>query len=288
MRILLLNCFLGVTSLVVRAQQEKDSVRLVDIQSSECGGMYPIKPHFLGKETVGDTTFISLSCSNNCSGYHDPSVSLSGDSVLIHFGYGERVTRFKLLNGEYMDEEEINLHSKDSILEEVTEAIATCDCCYTFNLKILGLDPSKAYTYFYNKKFIDPNYKGPVVRKHFEFPYFLKKPRSEVCKKVKKIVSKDKRLLQPSKLFLLSVFLHVDTLDGSIKSVTTGFDRHSDKQLINKRLKEYFYSLEKIDCVVNPYTGRQIIDYKLFFEYFPEVGEMNMDFESRGPLIEDD
>ena len=28
-------------------------------------------------------------------------------------------------------------------------------------------------------------------------------------------------------------------------------------------------------------TGRQIIDYKLFFEYFPEAGKMKMNFESR-------
>ncbi len=268
--------------------QAQDSVRLVDIQSSECGGMYQVKPHFLEKETIGDTTYISLSCSNNCAGYHDPSVSLSGDSVLIEIGYGEKITRFKLLNGEYISEEEISLHAKDSILEEVIESFATCDCCYTFNLKILGLDTSKAYTYFYNERFIDPNYKGPVPRKHFEFPYFLKTPQSKVCKQVKRIVSKNKKLLKSPNLFLFSINLNVDTLNGKIKHVTTSFDRHQDKQSINQRLKEYLYSLRTIDLVTNPFTGKRIMDYKLFFEYYPEADELNMTYESRWPLSEHD
>lgn len=262
-------------------QAQKDSVRLVDIQSSECGGDYYIRPHFLSRETVGDTTFVRLSCTNNCSGYHNPSVSLFEDSIVrITVPPGTEVILFKLLNGEYVDENEIILHPKDSILEEVIESYAMCDCCYTFDLKILGLHPSKNYSYFYNEQFIDLNYKAPVPRKPFVLQYFLKQSKSEVCKKVKRIASKDKELLESWDGF--AVYLQIDTLNGSIKSITT--DLEDSKESINQKLIEYFYSLKKIDCVTNPYNGKLIMDYTLLFLYDPEIDKLHLGCTTTWPL----
>jgi hypothetical protein len=285
---------------IFASQAQTDSVRLVDIQSSECGGMYHVEPHFLRKETIGDTTYISLSCSNNCGGYHDPSVELQGDSIFIIIHAGEKemrpFIRYKV-NGVIYSEDDLRARERKydkkysradtvSVMEEV-HILTTCDCCYIFDLKISGLDSTKAYSYFYNDHFIDPNYKEPVLRKYFEFPYFLKEPKSEVCKKTKRIVAKNKTLLKPPRLFLLSVNLHVDTLDGKIESVTTSFDRDKSNQSINQKLKDYFYSLAKIDCVTNPYNGKLIADYRLFFEYYPQAGELNMSYESRWRLSDD-
>ncbi|MNY34970.1 hypothetical protein D3C86_1693490 [compost metagenome] len=126
--------------------------------------MYRVKPGFVRNETIGDTTYFDLFCTNNCGGYHDPGASLSGDSVMITVPYGKRAVRYSLLNGEDLDEDELDLHLKDSILMEETLMKTTCDCCFTFKLKILGLDPSKKYRYFYNEQFVDPEYKTKILK----------------------------------------------------------------------------------------------------------------------------
>lgn len=189
--------------MVVRAQQEKDSVRLVDIQSSECGGMYTVKPGFISKKIVGDTTFIQLFCSNNCGGYHRPNVALMGDSVLITIHAGEKLLKpfvhYKV-NGEIYSEDDLRARERrynkkysrsDSIivLEEV-HMLATCNCCYTFELKVTGLDPSKPYKYFYNEQYIDPEYKPTGIIKEYAFPYFFQQPESEIIEAVQSIVSR--------------------------------------------------------------------------------------------------
>ncbi|TSJ47815.1 hypothetical protein [Fluviicola chungangensis] len=276
MRILLI-LFLGMASLIVRAQQEKDSVRLVDIQSSECGGIYYVKPHFLGKETIGDTTFISLSCSNNCAGYNNPEVRLSEDSVLISIHYGAKTTRLKLLNGKYIHEEDMNLHPKDSILEEVTETFAACDCCYIFNLKIVGLNNPPNYLYFYNKEFIDPNYKE-LPRKRFELPTFSGKTDSKICRDIYKIVSKDKSLLKESPEF--HVILSVDTSNCTFKSIMLRFEQDEINKSIADKLKSYFQSQIKINCNINKDESILIQDYRLIFEYNKESDKLIMSIRS--------
>ena len=156
-----LFCFLLLSVSVVHGQ--KYLVQLADFQSSECVIMYHVKPGFVRNETIGDTTYIDLYCTNNCSGYHNPSINLSGDSVQITVPYGRREIRYLLRNGEYLDEDDVDLHPKDSVLTEEKIVRATCDCCFTFKLKILGLDPKKKYWYVYNGQFIDPNYKTKIV-----------------------------------------------------------------------------------------------------------------------------
>lgn len=119
MRCSLLFFFLNV--FVIQAQ--KDSVRLVDIQSSECGGTYHVEPHFLSRKTIGDTTYISLACSNNCAGFNNPKVTLTGDSVKIEIGYGLKTISYLLRSGLYIDSTDLNNYPKDSILEEITESL---------------------------------------------------------------------------------------------------------------------------------------------------------------------
>jgi hypothetical protein len=168
MRILVLICFTGMSLLSVQAQ--KDPVQLVDIQSSECGGMYYVKPTFISRKTIGDTTFIRLSCTNNCGGYHDPGIEVSGDSVFISIHAGEKSMKpsvYYKVNGEIYSEDNLIARERrydkkysrsDTVLvmeEVITEA--TCSCCFTFDLKIIGLDPDHSYKYFYNNTFIDPN-----------------------------------------------------------------------------------------------------------------------------------
>lgn len=151
---------------VFASQAQKDSVRLVDIRSSECGGTYLSEPHFLKKETIGDTTYISLSGSNNCFGYHNPTVSLSGDSVLITFPPGAKRIIYEIKNKckyKYINESELDelgfANYRDSLhLKQETILTAECDCCFTFDLKIIGINPSKSYKCFYNNVFINPNY----------------------------------------------------------------------------------------------------------------------------------
>lgn len=141
---------------------QNDPIQLADFQSSECGVMYRVKPGFLRNETIGDTTFVDLFCTNNCSGYHDPTATLSGDSVMITVSYGRRAVQYVLLNGEYLDDNELSLHAKDSILMQETSMMAACDCCFIFKLKILGLDSTKKYMYFYNEQFVDPEFKTKI------------------------------------------------------------------------------------------------------------------------------
>lgn len=285
MRNLLLISFASISLLTAQAQT--DSVRLVDIQSSECGGMYRVKPGFIRKETIGDTTFMSLFCSNNCAGYHDPSVSLSGDSVLIHFGYGKRVTRFKLLNGEYIDEEEINLHSKDSILEEVTEAIATCDCCYTFELKVLGLDAAANYNYFYNERYIDPNYKATGFIQVYEFPYFFKQTKSEIEENVMQILLATKALSNATQSDYMLVKLTVDTISGTVKHVRTSLDTFKTDKRFNRKLKRYFFSISPIICIRTKFKPSMIREYWVGLEFNAETKELEMTYENGEPLSHD-
>lgn len=172
------KCFLFLFLIGFSAQAQKDSVRLVDIQSSECGGMYYVKPNFVSRKTIGDTTFISLSCTNNCGGYHDPGIEVSGDSVFISIHAGEKSMKpsvYYKVNGEIYSDFDLTARERkydkkysrsDTVLimeEVITEA--TCSCCYTFDLKIIGLDYGRSYKYFYNDTFIDPNYlrKEPEV-----------------------------------------------------------------------------------------------------------------------------
>lgn len=256
------------------AQAQKDSVRLVNIQSSECGGMYYVQPHFLRKETVGDTTFITLSCSNNCSGYHDPSVSLSGDSVLIKVGYGERITRFKLLNGQYLEEEEINLHAKDSILEEVTESIAMCDCCFTFELKVLGLDTGENYNYFYNGKFIDPDYKAPRLRANVEYWRIFNEPGPKIFKKITKIVSSKKirKLIEKDELI---IHIKLDTITCSFTEIRSwcGENKTKNMRSAERKLNRYFRSLSP-SCIIDPNKNQTIDQFVIAIDYL--FGEWDM------------
>lgn len=275
MRNLLLISFVSIS--LFAAQAQTDSVHLVDIQSSECEGVYYVEPHFLSKETIGDTTFISLSCSNNCAGYNSPEVRLSGDSVLISIHYGAKTTRLKLLNGKYIPEEEMNLHPKDSILEEVTETFAACDCCYIFNLKIVGLSSSPNYLYFYNKDFIDPNYKE-LPRKRFELPTFSGKTDSKICRDIYKIVSKDKSILKESPEF--HVILSVDTSNCTFKSIMLRFEQDEINKSIADKLKSYFQSQIKINCNINQDESILIQDYRLIFEYNKESDKLIMSIRS--------
>lgn len=269
MRYFLFFLFLNVFAL----HAQKDSVRLVDIQSSECGGMYYVEPHFLRKETIGDTTYISLSCSNNCAGYNSPEVRLLGDSVLISIRYGAKTTRLKLLNGKYITNQEINLHPKDSILEEVIETFAACDCCFTFNLKIVGLNNSSYYSYFYNKEFIDPNYKE-LPQKRFELPTFSGKTDSKICKDIYRIVSKDKCLLKESPEF--HIVLSVDTSNCTFKSVMLRFEQDEINKSIAEKLKKYFQSQIKINCNINQNESILIQDYRLVFYYDIKSDKLTM------------
>lgn len=69
---------------------QADSIRLVGFESTECEGIYSVKPGFIRNETIGDTTFVRLFCSNNCEGFHDPKVLLQGDSVQFIVAGGKR------------------------------------------------------------------------------------------------------------------------------------------------------------------------------------------------------
>lgn len=269
---------------VFASQAQKDSVRLADIQSSECGGDYYIKPHFLSNRMIGDTTYITLSCTNNCSGYYDPGVEIKGDSVLIQILGGTKYIEYKINDKLIPDDElkELGFESyRDSlVLKKVSFSRAMCDCCFTLDLKIVGLNAGSNYSYFYNNQFIDPNYIAPVPGKPFAFPYFLKQPKGEVCKKVRRIASKDKALLEYWDGF--RVYLQIDTLNCSIEKVTTDLDQ--DKRFIERKLIGYFKSLGKIECITNPYNGKLITDYKLIFQYYPEKDELFVGCESSWPM----
>lgn len=261
---------------------QNNIVRLVDIQSSECGGMYYVEPHFLSKETIGDTTYIRLSCSNNCAGYNNPEVRLSADSVLISIHYGSKTTRLKLLNGKYITEEDINSHPKDSILEEVTETFAACDCCFTFDLKILGLDSSKQYQYFYNEVYIDPNYK-PI--ESFELTNFFRQTEYETCEQVYKILSKKEEILTELNQGYLTIRLSVDTITGTIKEIDTDFDRLNERRTINKKLKKYFYSISPINCVTDPFEHRKLEKYWIRFKLNRKSKELEMTYQLGDKVI---
>lgn len=146
--------------------------QLAAIQSSECGGTYLAEPHFLKKETIGDTTYISLSASNNCFGYHNPTVHLSGDSVFIAIHPGtKRVTyniknkrKYRIINESELEKSGLTNYRDSLHLKQESVLTAECDCCFTFDLKIVGVDASKPYKYFYNNTFVDPDY----VRKERE------------------------------------------------------------------------------------------------------------------------
>lgn len=263
-------------------QAQKDSVRLVDIQSSECKAMIEVIPGFLRKETIGDTTYINLFCSNNCAGYNSPEVTLSGDSVNIQIHYGTKTIRYLLKNGQYIDEDELNTHPKDSVLEEQTETIAACDCCYTFELKILGLDSSKVYSYFYNNQFVDPNYKTTDVIGIYEFPYFFRQPKSVVSQKFERIISKDKDLLEILHNSHLFVFLKVDTLDGSIKDIEIDppYGASKNQDFTNQKLKVYFKSLSPINCIRTPSKKRFVKVYMISIGFDKGTKKLEINYEA--------
>lgn len=278
MRILLI-CFLGMTPWVVLAQQEKDSVRLVDIRSSECGGMYHVEPHFTSKLLIGDTTYITLSCTNNCAGYHNPKVFIAGDSVKIDIGYGARTNEDKMfyrINGKLLDIVELNeLESKNypekydrsdsTLITVVTESIAYCDCCYTFDLKIVGLDSSRSYNYFYNEEFINPDYTEFAPGIPFKFGYFFEQTPSKVSKRIGKIILRENNF--KSNPFTIVIDLTIDTINCSITDIRTNLNQSNSKHSPDQKLKQYLHSLSLIECTRNPNTSRLIDRYSIIVEY---------------------
>ena len=259
------------------AQAQKDSVYLADIQSSECGGSYYVSPHFLSKQIIGDTTYLTLSCTNNCNGYNNPRVTLKDDSVKIAFGYGLKTIRYLLRSGQYIDSAELNKYPKDSILIEQTESIAMCDCCYNFNLKILGLDSTTNYKYFYNENFIDPDYKDPPTRTLLN-KHFLNEPSLKVLKKIKRILESEK-LLELFKKNELIIDLTMDTLTCSFKKITANFyvnDKHTKSA--ERKLAKYFVSLTP-SCVFSNNTNRIIEEFLIIIDYLG--GEWEIDYRAK-------
>lgn len=280
---------------VLKAQ--KDSVRLVDIQSSECKAMIEVRPGFVKKELMGDTTFIDLFCSNNCGGYHDPQVKLSGDSVLITIKGGtpiyEPVMMYKVSN-EWLNLKDWKYFQKKSwpLVECTDSAVFTimtgisralCNCCYRFELKITGLDTSHTYHYFYNEQYIDPAYKTTGEVKMYQFPYFLKVPQYEVFEKLKRIVSKskDKVLSEDLHTSLLSIYLTVDTIDGFIKNIEIEYpnDRIKNKEVMDQILNDYFMSLSPIIPIQNPSKTKWIQEYMISFGFDWGTDKLKISFE---------
>ncbi len=229
------------------SQAQKDSVRLVDFQSSECGETHSKKPHFLSKETIGDTTYISLSCSNYCNGYHDPFVSLHGDSVEIR----------------------------------VPPNPSRCDCCFTYNMKIIGLGNDENYKYFYNKRFVDPTYKGQASPIHVEYQHFLNEPRSTVLRKIKRVVSNEKlrKLIEENGL---TIYLDMDTVTCSFKEVIARCNATDTIRSAEQKLSTYFQSLSPA-CIFNP-NERKIIEMFLIEVSYDENGKLEMRYEPGEPI----
>lgn len=293
MRYFLFFLFLNVFAL----QAQTDSVRLVDIQSSECKAMIEVTPGFVKKEMVGDTTFIRLFCSNNCAGYHNPSVSLSGDSVLITIHGGELLMeprKFYLVDNEWinefdMDELEWGYSKKiiptDSTIRMTENLVmAICDCCYNFELKILGLDSSLTYNYFYNGRYIDPNYKTTGEIKEYHFPYFLETPQYEVFEKLKKIIykSKNKALLKELKSFPLIINITADTINYSIAQIEIEYvNKIKNTEVINRKITDYLMSKSAMVLVRNHMKNRWIKEYILYFGFNWETEDkLEMKFEA--------
>ncbi|MGV3611164.1 MAG: hypothetical protein ACO1N0_09460 [Fluviicola sp.] len=264
---------------VFAAQAQKDSVYLADIQSSECGGEYRIEAHFTSKKTIGDTTYITLSCTNNCSGYHHPKVFLSADSVKIDIGYGLRTKEDKMfyrINGKLMDSRELSeLEAKNypekydrsdsTFLTVVTEWFTTCDCCFTFDLKIVGLDSLRNYQYFYNDEFINPNYQEIEPGIPFKFDHYFKQSPNKVSGKIGRIISGEKAFRRNP--FVVVVDLALDTLNCEIKGIQTNLGSSGSQQVLDKKLKHYLYSLSPVKCFRNPNTSRLLDKVGLIIEY---------------------
>jgi|GEM_PF-6026821 len=290
---LLYFLFLNVSAV----QAQKDSVRLVDIQSSECKAMIEVRPGFVKKEMIGDTTYLDLFCSNNCGGYYDPQVKLSGDSVLITIKGGtptyEPVMMYKV-NDEWLSLRDWNYFQKKAWPRvECTDSavfvtmtglsMAMCNCCYRFELKIEGLDTEKTYNYFYNGQYIDPTYKTTGEVKMYQFPYFLKVPQYEVFEELKKIVykSKDKVLLKDLHDLNLNIYLTVDTIDGSIDNIEIDYpyDRIKYKELTGEKITDYFRSLYSVIPIQNPSKTKWFREYMISFGFDRETDKLKISFE---------
>lgn len=284
MRRYLLFFFLNVFVL----QAQKDSVHLVDIQSSDCKAMVELKPGFVKKERTGDTTFIDLFCSNNCAGYHNPSLKVHGDSVLIDIPGGTIETYFKI-KGKLIPEYDLwelcleNYRDSASLKRE-SLVKALCDCCYRFELKITGLDSTKTYNYYYNGQYIDPAYKTTGEIKVYQFPYFLEKPQYEVFEKLKKIVYKfkDKTLMEDLRSMHLYIYITADTLSGAIKKIEVEYpnDRIKNKEWADKVLIDYFMSLSPIIPVQNISKTKWIQEYMISFGFNWETDQLEMTYDA--------
>ncbi|MGV3611165.1 MAG: hypothetical protein ACO1N0_09465 [Fluviicola sp.] len=282
---------------VFASQAQTDSIRLVDIQSSECGGMYRVKPGFIRKETSGDTTLMSLFCSNNCAGYHSPGVTWSGDSVFITIHAGEKgmsPSIYYRVNGVIYSPEDLSARerkydkkysrSDTVIVMEESLMMASCNCCYTFELKVTGLDPSKPYKYFYNEQYIDPEYKPTGIIKEYVFPYFFKQPESEIVKNVRNIISATKNLFNAFKENDLAIYLTADTMTGKIISVRTNFDWFSSNKKVHRKLERYFSSAVTIDCIRTSFKPSLIQQYWINFSFNSETDKLELFYESGEPL----
>jgi len=276
---------------------QKDSVRLVDIQSSECKAMIEVRPGFVKKEMHGDTTYIKLFCSNNCAGYYAPRVTLSGDSVLISIRGGKVIMeprKFYLVNNEWINEFDMDelqwgyskkIVPKDSTIR-MTETMvkAVCDCCYNFELKIRGLDSSATYNYFYNGEYIDPNYKTTGEIKEYHFPYFLEAPQYEVFEKLKKIVykSRNKDLLKELKSFHLWINITADTINHSIDRIEIEYpNRIKNTEKVDKKITDYLMSIPSMILVRNYMKSRWIREYIIFFGFNWETeDQLEMKFKA--------
>lgn len=291
------NCLFFFFLNVFALQAQKDSVHLVDIQSSECKAMIEVQPGFVKKEMVGDTTLIDLFCSNNCGGYHDPTVKLSGDSVLITILGGKHYFEPKIyykVEGELYNNNELKYREKeyhrkydrsDSIVLNEEHLIKTiCDCCYRFNLKIVGLDSLVNYNYYYNHQYIDPAYKTTGEVKIYQFPYFLNTPQYEVFGKLKKTIykSKDKTLLEDLHSFHLYIYITADTVSGAIKNVEVEYpyDRIKNKEWADKVLIDYFMSLSPIIPIQNISKTKWIQEYVISFGFNWETDQLEMTYDA--------
>lgn len=158
-----------------------------------------------------------------------------------------------------------------------------CNCCYTFELKTLGLDSSKQYHYFYNGEYIDPDYK---IIQPFELTNFFKQTEYETRDQVYQILSKKEELLTWLNQDYLTVRLSVDTISGMIKEINTDFDRLNEHRMINKKLKKYFFSISPINCVTHPFENRKLEKYWVRFKLNQKSKELEMTYQLADKVID--
>jgi hypothetical protein len=254
------------TELTVHAQ--KDTVYLVSIEkSADCLKPYP-NPWFSSNQTISDTSYIRLLGRNDCNGYHDPSVTLSGDTVLISIPCGIVKTVYSI-HGQYFNEEQMNATGlkpyKDSLAFKEVYQKGECTCAFAFDLKISGLNPEVNYQYCYNGEPVDLTYHGAPPRIEFEFPYFIKVSKHKVYRKIKRIIMEEK-VLNELEDASFSVTLIVDTISGLITETRSYFAGIKRTESARKKAENYFQTLPPVRLVNNPNKGnRRIEQYRITF-----------------------